>query len=520
MSGKNNKLVAKWKKGATSFLSLVEKYFMPALGKIGENRYMQTIRNGVVSAIPMILVGSIFLVIYFMPIESHVVMVNGENVTVNSFGAWILYESGSPDWASFIMLPYRLTFAMMGFFVVLGMARSLAEHYKLDTQQACFIAILGYIISLVGPVYNGVGNATIISGTMGSASIFGGGIIAILSVELFRICVKYNITIKLPKQVPSVVSKPFAAVIPLLFVIVPCMLLFFSLKFDIHNFMLFLFSPIQEFFAGNNAGGMVVLILLITLLWVSGIHGVSIIGALARPFWISAAQSNLEIIEEKGLQNLFYSFSNGGNILTEPFYQWFVWIGGAGATLGLIVSMFIVSKSKYGKTMTSACAIPSIFNINELIMFGFPIVMNPTLIVPFILAPLSMGIVSYLAMLFGWVALPSLTPAWTLPAPVGAFFSTLDWKAIILCLVCIGISILVWLPFAKIYDKQLLKQERENEFNDKLNELKKEGKEINEEELMKQIEEKQKNYSYGFFSFKKRKMVKQLEKTEKIDNEQ
>lgn len=172
---KQNSFSQKWKNGTTKFLSLVEKVFMPVMTKIGENRYMQTIRNGVVSALPMILIGSIFCVIYFFPIGDQVAMVNGEEVKYNSLGAYILSVSGMPEWASFLMLPYRLTFAMMGFFVVFGMAKSLASHYKLDTQQACFIAIISYFISLVGPTYTGVGNATFLSGSMGSASIFGGG---------------------------------------------------------------------------------------------------------------------------------------------------------------------------------------------------------------------------------------------------------------------------------------------------------------------------------------------------------
>lgn len=157
------KVGSAWKAKTTSFLRLVEKYFMPALTKIGENRYMQTIRNGVVAAIPMILIGSIFCVIYFLPIGDQVI--NGQSV--NNLGSYILLVSGVPEWASFLLLPYRITFAMMGFFVVLAMARSLAEHYKLDTQQASFIAIIVYFISLVGPTYSGVGNATFISGSMG-----------------------------------------------------------------------------------------------------------------------------------------------------------------------------------------------------------------------------------------------------------------------------------------------------------------------------------------------------------------
>lgn len=458
-----SKVKGSLKKASDWSLNEMNRYFTPFMLRLSENRYLLMIRNGIVATIPLILVGSFFTVIYFFPLFSDILVTNpatGKEVIVNNFGSWLL-NTGNELWASFIMLPHRLTMFIMGFFAVWGFGASLAKSYKLDQLQVSFVCIVVYFASLVGPAYaGGVGAPTLAFGALGTGSIFGGIFIAIFTVEIYRLCIQHNITIRLPKQVPAVVAKPFQTAIPLAIAVVIAVLVFMVLKFDIHTFTNQLFAPLQEFIAGNNAGGMVVLILLITLLWSAGIHGVSVIGSLARPFWQTALESNTNLIDSGKVGSILLA-TDGGNILPEGFYQWFVWIGGAGATIGLIIAMLAISKSKFGKTITKTSAVPSIFNINEPIIFGFPIMLNPVLIVPFILAPLVNGIITYLVMSWGWVGVPYTLPAWTLPAPVGAFFATLDWRSIILVFVNIAIATLIYLPFAKAYDRQLYRNEVE-----------------------------------------------------------
>lgn len=448
----------KFSSSISFFMKEVERYFTPIMTRIGENRYMLAIRNGIVSTIPLILVGSIFMIIASFPVSG--------TETVNN----LLAKQGLTDWQTFLWLPFRLTMYIMGLFAVYGVTKSLAEHYKLDSIQVCFVSVVIYLASIVGPTYTPPGGPSVAFARLGAASIFGAIIISFLATELFRVCVKYNLTIRLPKQVPPAVSKSFAAFTPLLLGTTIGVLLFAVLKFDIHNFIMTTFSPLQSFFAGNNIGGMIITILLVTLLWTAGIHGVSIIGALARPFWLLAIDKNQALADG----GILYATTDGSAILVEPVYQWFIWIGGSGATIGLIISMLIVGKSRYGKSITRSSAIPGIFNINEPVIFGFPIVLNPVLILPFILAPLTMGIVSFLVLQAGLVALPIATAAWTLPSPIGAFFATLDWKSVILNICLIALATAIWLPFAKIYDKQLLKSEiemmsdEEKEFLNKL----------------------------------------------------
>ncbi|WP_426461327.1 PTS sugar transporter subunit IIC [Mycoplasma hafezii] len=457
-----------------NMFSTFERVLMPFMGKLGENRYINAIRNGMVAIIPILLIGSTFLIIFFFP--------TGKSST---FGVDYLLKV-SPKWAYFLMLPYRITYPMLGFFAVIGITRSLAKSYKLDDQQAIFMSIVVYLISIVGPTYKSIGNPSFTTGQLGAATVFGGILISIFTVEIFRLCLKYKITIRLPKSVPPVIAKPFNALIPMLLVILPSVFLFNFLEFDIHKYVSYLLSPIQSVVAGNNYFGFIVVVVFFMVLWIAGIHGAAIVGALARPFWLIALAQNTALLNQLEINQIFVK--DGANILVEPFFQWFVWIGGAGATLGLIIVMLLIAKSKYIRAITYPSILPGIFNINEPIIFGYPLVLNPYLALPSILAPIAMGTVTFILMKLNLVPVPVQLVGWTLPSPVGAVLSTgLSWQAGLLAFANIAISALIWWPFAKAYDKKLVREEIEQEYLERSESFKKQGIEFNHEELRQEI---------------------------------
>ncbi|WP_051586186.1 PTS sugar transporter subunit IIC [Mycoplasmopsis lipofaciens] len=473
-------------------LQHIEKTFMPIMGKIGSNRYIEAIRNGMISIIPILLIGSTFLILFFFPI--------GKKET---FGINVLMNVQDGRWASFMMLPYRLTYPMLGFFAVIGIARSLAKSYKLDDQQGVLIAIIAYMISIVGPSYKGIGNPTFTTASFGSATVFGGIIVSILAIEVFRACVKYKIMIRMPKSVPNVVAKPFNALIPMLFVMLPSVLLFNVLKFNLHGYINFLFQPLQNIFAGSNYIGFIVVVLLIMVLWIAGIHGVAVIGSLARPFWLIALDHNTNLLGSLKVNSLYVK--DGANILVEPFFQWFVWIGGAGATLGLIIVMLLIAKSKYIRAVTYSSVLPGIFNINEPIIFGYPLVLNPYLALPAILSPIAMGTVTFICMKLNIVPVPVQLVGWTLPSPVGALLSTgLSWEACVLTFILIALSALIWWPFAKAYDNKMLRDEIEQEIEQEIATAKAENQEFDEIAIRARITKELKGRSI----FKRKKVQK------------
>ncbi|MDU0398165.1 PTS transporter subunit EIIC [Lactococcus lactis] len=199
---------------------------------------------------------------------------------------------------------------------------------------------------------------------------------------------------------------------------------------------------------------MIVPILLITIVWVFGIHGMIIATPILYPFWYDNLNANINAAATGQVVPHF---------MTEQFFQWFIWIGGAGATLSLAFLMAFFGKSEFSKKMGRFTLVPGIFNINEPLIFGVPIVMNPFFAIPFVLAPVVMGIITYLAMgVFHLVNYPIAIAPWTLPAPIGAMMATgLDWRAAVLAIINIIVAGIIYYPFFKAFDKNMIAKEQE-----------------------------------------------------------
>ncbi len=412
------------------FFSWLEKYLLPPMTKLSEQRHLKAIRDGIVSTIPLIIIGSFFLVIAVPPND------------------W-LKQLVAP-YVNQIMFPYRLSMGIMALYASFGIAYNLAKSYKLDPLSGGSLGLAAFLLTNV-PLNIDPNGWMLSLSSLGGSGMFTAIIMSIFAVEIFRVCKEKNLTIKMPKEVPTSVANSFAALIPAAFIIVPIWIIRDLLNFDIQKFVLSIFTPLVT--AGNSLPGILVPILLITLLWGCGIHGDSVVGTVARPIWLAMLDAN--VAAQAAGQPI-------SNIAPEPFFQWFVWIGGSGATIGLVILM-LGSKSRYLKDIARASLIPGICNINEPVIFGAPIMLNPLLIIPFILGPLICGCVSYFAMTLNLVSKPVILAPWTLPAPIGAYLATGgDWRAIILVLINIAIVTALYFPFLKAYEKKLIKEGMEN----------------------------------------------------------
>ena len=200
-------------------------------------------------------------------------------------------------------------------------------------------------------------------------------------------------------------------------------------------------------------------VLLLTFLdsffWCFGIHGSSVVGSLTRPVWLMLLEQN---------SNAFAAGAAIPNIAPEPFYQWFIYIGGSGTTIGLAILLLLRSRSQYGKTLGKVAFVPALFNINEPMIFGCPIILNPVLLIPFVLNPIICAVIAWIATELGLVNRVVASVPWTLPGPIGAFLATNgDIRALILNVLLIILSILIYLPFFNKYDADLKKQEDSGE---------------------------------------------------------
>lgn len=413
---------------------LDEKLSTP-MAKLAEQRHLRAVRDGIISTLPLIIVGSLFLIIALFPFP--------EGTAIKT---WLNEHSGT------ILLPYRMTMYIMSLYASWGIGYSLAKSYKLDGVTGGTLAATSFLLTLVPQAVEGTG------WVMPMANLGGGGMFvailaSIFAVEVLRFTKAKNIVIKMPDQVPTSVSRSFEALTPAAIIIVFFAVFTYFLSIDWHGIIGKMVSPLVS--ATDTLPSMIILSTLIGFFWSFGIHGMSIIGSLARPLWLTLLDNNSAAVA---------AGEAAPHIFPEQFLQGFVMIGGAGATLGLAILLAIRAKSKYGKMLGKTSVVPAIFNINEPIMFGAPIVLNPILIIPFILAPIVNILIAWAATAFGFVPVMYIAAPWTLPAPLFAFMATGgSWAAAVLGVILTLVSIVIYYPFFKMYDNKLLAEEEQQE---------------------------------------------------------
>ena len=422
------------------FTNFVDSHLAGPMDKIANQRHLRAIRDGIIATLPLIIVGSFFLIVANPPLPAN----------------WGISQFLTSN-AATILLPFRMTMYIMSLYATFGIGASLAKSYDLDAVSGGILATIAFLLTMV-PV-NIPAEALEAAGTSGfvlpMANLGGGGmfvgiITAIIAVEVYRFTDKSKFKITMPDQVPPAVARSFEALTPTLIVILGMTTITYYIGFDWHTAVAKVVSPLVS--AADSLPSVLILIFLITFFWVFGIHGMSIVGSLARPVWLQLLDGNTAA-QAAGEQL--------PHIAAEPFFQWFIWIGGAGATLGLAILLAFATKSEYASKLGKAVITPSLFNINEPVIFGVPIVLNPILMIPFIFTPMILATIAWFATAAGFVNPVIVTAPWTLPGPIGAYLATGgDWRAAVLNVILIVISVICYYPFVKIYDNKELEKEK------------------------------------------------------------
>ena len=433
-----------------------EKLSTP-MAKLAEQRHLRAIRDGIIATLPLIIVSSMFMVIAFLP---------------NSMPAdWGITQFLMANQTK-ILLPYRVSMYIMTLYAVFGIGYSLACSYDLDGLSGGILAELAFLLTIIPASIPAPGEAVtalaaesadlanylaqvpsgfvLPMGNLGSAGMFIGIIVSFFAVEVFRWTQKSGFKISMPPQVPSSVARSFESLTPTAIVLIVVAAITMFIGIDVHGIVSKIVAPLVS--ATDSLPSVLLIIFLAQFFWSFGIHGWSIVGSLARPLWL--------VLLEENTTN-YVASAAVTNIAAEPFYQWFVMIGGSGATIGLAILFAVRAKSAYGKALGKTAIIPAIFNINEPMIFGAPIVLNPMLIIPFIIAPLLNGTIAWFATSMGLVNRVVASSPWTLPGPIGAFLACgNDWRAAVLSIVLILLSVAIYYPFFKMYDNQLLEDEQ------------------------------------------------------------
>ncbi|NOI15638.1 PTS sugar transporter subunit IIC [Vibrio hepatarius] len=419
-----------------SIIGIVEKHIAPLAAKVGNQPHVRAMRDGFIVAMPFIIVGSFILIFAFPPFSED---------TQNIFGrVWVDFATSNFD---IIMMPFNMSMGIMTIFVSLGVAYSLAKAYKMDGITSAVLSLMSFLL-VAAPAKDGA----LAMSHMGGTGIFTAVMCAFFSVELYRFMKKHNITIRMPEQVPPAIARSFEVLLPVLaiFITLYPLSLFVQSQYDmlIPDAVMAMFKPLIS--ASNSLPAIIGALLLCQLLWFAGIHGAAIVVGLLSPIFLTNIGANIEA---------FVAGDPIPNVFTQPFWDFYIFIGGSGATLALVILMSF-SRSAHLKSIGRMSAVPGFFQINEPVIFGSPIVMNPILFIPFVFAPVINATIAYFAVHLGFVGMGVATTPWTTPALIGASWGS-GWTFAPVLLVggLLILDLFIYLPFFKMFEKQLLADE-------------------------------------------------------------
>lgn len=418
---------------------LLEKYLLPQAEKLGQNKYLNVLRDSFMLSFPLTIFGSIFIVISNLPFL---------NLFMAEDKIQILKDALAPA-ADGSML-------IMTIFVVMGIGYYLTSYYKVDGIFGSAIAVSSFF--LVTPLQNG----GISLDRLGAKGMFVGMLVGFIAAEIYRRTVQKGWTIKMPDSVPPAVSRSFSALIPAfitLSIFLVIRIIFSITSFgNVHDFIfLAIQTPMVKL--GGGLIATVIAIIFVQVLWFFGLHGQVIVNSVLDPVWNTLSLQNLEA---------YQAGKELPNIISKQFMETYtVGLGGTGMTLAVVVALLFVVKSRQLKELGKLAGPAAIFNVNEPIIFGLPIVMNPLIFIPWLISPIIVVIFTYTVMALGIVPAPTgVTVPWTVPIFFSGTLATNSIMGGILQVVNLFIVFIIWVPFLKILDKKAIEAENENKDED------------------------------------------------------
>ena len=407
-------------------VDLLNKHVVPALTAVSDNRYMSAIRAGMVSVVPLTIIGGLFIIAAYMPITG--------------------WDKMVAPYLQLLQTPVTATFGLLALFVCFAIGYDLGKQFELDPMVSASLATMVFLM-----VQLQLKDQTFVMDNLGSKGLFTAIIIALICVRVQKWFTDRGMVIKLPKDVPPVVYESFASLSPMLFLVVVFWLIRFVMGVDINDWIQAAFKPLV--FALNTLPGILVYAFLVTLLWSVGINGDNAMDAIVAPIFLQYLSANVEATTQG--HPLPYVTAYG-------FFTSFVNVGGTGATIALALVM--LNSKEPGFRKVSRLSLPTqIFGINEPIFFGFPIVLNPIFMVPYVLNAMILTTGSYLLMDWNVIRRPLVNVPWTTPPIIGHYLvSGGDWKAAVWGAVSILIAMAIYYPFARAAERQRLKAEAAN----------------------------------------------------------
>lgn len=425
----------------------VEKRIAPPLIKFSNLRYIQVIQRNGLGIMSLLVIGSLFLLVASFPYQPYLDF-------LGDFRWKIAAASGVGT-------------AFIALYTVITTAYATVEWYNknkkenTDIMQPMILAVASWFLltpaqtvrTLTGATpealaenAKAIAEKTAEAGTFagvptayqGALGVFAAIIVAIVTVEMYRFVVRRHWTIKLPENVPPMVSNSFMALIPSLIVIIFWWLIGSVFTIDLPKIIMDIFKPLVM--VGDTSGAMLIATFLNRALWSVGIHGGNIVGGVAGTFWTQMVVAN---------QEAFAAGSALPHIYTSIFQDNYIMTGLTPLCLALFMT-----KAKRFRNLGGLAIAPALFNIGEPLIFGLPIMLNPLMMIPFVLGPMVLNILAIIGVSLNWLPIPVLSVPWITPAPIKAFLSTGgDWRALAFVIIGWIICFLIYYPFVVAMDR-------------------------------------------------------------------
>ena len=396
------------------------------LQETGDKWYVRALRDGMVRSLPVVVLGSMSLLL-------------------NQFMVyWV--KSSSPFLTSVKALTldvYILSLKVLSLYIAVSVGLAVARYRKISHEISAILSLLTFLL-LIGEPFKGEHGWSITLRPLSSEGILIGILSGFIAPIIYE---KFGSPVKL-KGVPEAVGAAIGSLLPATLIFLLAVSLR-GLGIDLLRIAGYTLSFLKM--TGDTLLTVVLVNLIIHLLWFFGIHGVSLVDSVMLSLWLTFLQGNAEAFA-RGITPPY--------ITAHPFWQWFVWIGGSGAGLSLWLAL-AVARSSSLRTLFKTSAPTVIFNINEPLVYGLPVVMNPYLLLPFLVVPVVNGTIAFFALHYNLVHRVVSEPPWILPNPIGVFIATGgDWKGVILALVNLLIGTLIYIPFVQAYDRRLMESEK------------------------------------------------------------
>lgn len=404
---------------------------------IQSNRYLQAISNGLMSAFPVLMFGSIAILLAVLPI-----------------GPWQNFIK-STGIKSILLIPNNIATGCLALYVSFLVAYKLAESFEKEPLIPALIGVFSFL--LVTPISNIEKQNVFLLSWFGVQGLFTALIVSLVAARLYIYILDKKWTIKMPEGVPPTVSNVFTGLLPGVMVgIVFLVIAGIFMNTPYKSFTQFVYTIIQAPLSkvGGNIISLLVIVLIQMILWFFGIHGSLVVSSVINAIYMPMDLQNLEA---------FTAGTQLPNILGRQFYLLYSGIGGAGGTLGLVILMCFAAKSKRLKTLGKLAIVPGCFTINEPVIFGVPMLFNPIMAIPFISVPLVQTLIAYIATYIGLVPrVAGIQVPFGIPVLVNGFMQG-GWRIAALQVVLIIVSVIIYYPFFKKLDNESLEQERSNE---------------------------------------------------------